>query len=286
LRIERYDPRFRIYTDLGSPKIRPMSPDEVMEWLSEAYDGFGWRDKQSLVHQLARFITPYCRGLMGWDARFPLWHYSANRPRAGKDYLAGVTHMVYEGHSCEDSVLERESEETRKRITAALMSGRRMLHFANCQGHIQDACFIGAITSKMFAARNLDSTEGKADLKLPNEIEFSISANIGLTFRPDVEPRTRRISLMFAEKTLTGGCFPNPTCMAGCCGIAARCSPQWPRWFGAGWMQVAPAARRPSAAFLSGRPSSAASLWSLAWVIPVFRTMMMVACLPTGRRKR
>jgi hypothetical protein len=205
-----YDARFRIYTDPSAPVIKLMSAEEAMLWIREAHEGFGWRDKQSLVHQLARFITPYCRGLMGWDARFPLWHYSANRPRAGKDYLAGVTHMVYEGHSCEDSALERESEETRKRITAALMSGRRMIHFANCQGHIQDACFIGAITSKMFAARNLGSTEGKADLKLPNEIEFSISANIGLTFRPDVEPRTRRISLMFAEENANGRLLPKP----------------------------------------------------------------------------
>ena len=203
-----YDPRFRIYTDPSAPPIRPMALDEALRWIREAHDGFGWRDKQSLVHQIARFITPYCRGLMGWDARFPLWHYSANRPRAGKDYLAGVAHMVYEGHSCEDSALERESEETRKRITAALMSGRRMIHFANCQGHIQDACFIGAITSKMFAARNLGSTDGKADLKLPNEIEFSLSANIGLTFRPDVEPRTRRISLMFSEENANGRVFP------------------------------------------------------------------------------
>lgn len=187
-----------------------MSPDEVMEWLRQAHDGFGWRDKQSLVHQLARFITPYCRGLMGWDARFPLWHYSANRPRAGKDYLAGVTHMVYEGHSCEGSALERELEETRKRITAALMSGRRMLHFANCQGHIQDAVFIGAITSKTFGARNLGSTDARSDLTLPNEIEFSISANIGLTFRPDVEPRTRRITLEFPEDNANGREFPNP----------------------------------------------------------------------------
>ena len=205
-----YDPRFRIYTDPGSPKIRPMSPDEAMEWLREAHDGFGWLDSQSLVHQIARVITPYCRGLMGWDARFPLWHYSANRPRAGKDYLAGVAHMIYEGHSCEDTALEKEGEENRKRITTALMGGRRMLHLANCQGHISDPCFIGAITSKIFAARNLGSTDGKADLKLPNEVEFSLSANIGLTFRPDVEPRTRRISLTFAEENANARIFPKP----------------------------------------------------------------------------
>ena len=205
-----YDARFRIYTDPAAPELRRMSRDEAFDWIKQAHLGFGFRDQQSLVHAIARLITPYCRGLMGWDGRFPLWHFSGNRPRAGKDYLAGVTQIVYEGRSIEDAPLERESEETRKRITAALMSGRRMLHFANCQGHIQDAAFIGAITSKTFGARNLGSTDARSDLTLPNEIEFSISANIGLTFRPDVEPRTRRITLEFPEDNSNGREFPNP----------------------------------------------------------------------------
>ncbi|MCP5560198.1 MAG: bifunctional DNA primase/polymerase [Verrucomicrobiaceae bacterium] len=205
-----YDARFRIYTDPATPELRRMSRDEALEWIRLAHIGFGFRDEQSLVHALARMLTPYCRGLMGWDGRFPLWHFSGNRPRAGKDYLAGVTQIIYEGRSIEDAPLERESEETRKRITAALMSGRRMLHFANCQGHIQDAAFIGAITSKTFGARNLGSTEAKSDLTLPNEIEFSLSANIGLTFRPDVEPRTRRITLEFPDDNSNGRNFPNP----------------------------------------------------------------------------
>ncbi len=205
-----YDPRFRIYTDPAAPELCRMSRDEALEWMQKAHIGFGFRDRQSLVHAIARFLTPYCRGLMGWDGRFPLWHFSGNRPRAGKDYLAGITQIVYEGRTIEDAPLERESEETRKRITAALMSGRRMLHFANCQGHIQDAAFIGAITSKTFGARNLGSTEAKSDLTLPNEIEFSLSANIGLTFRPDVEPRTRRITLEFPEDNSNGRDFPNP----------------------------------------------------------------------------
>ena len=184
--------------------------ERAIELLKEAHADFGWKDGQSLVHALARCITPFCRGLMGWDARFPLWHYSGNRPRAGKDYLAGVTQLLYEGRTCEDAPLERESEETRKRITAAMTAGRRSMHFANCQGYIQDAAFIGAITSKTFGARNLGSTEAKADLTMPNEIEFSISANVGLTFREDVEPRTRRISLVFFEENANGRDFTKP----------------------------------------------------------------------------
>ena len=205
-----YDARFRSYLDPEAPTIRPIPFDRAIELLQEVHADFGWKDGQSLTHALARMITPLCRGLMGWDSRFPLWHYSGNRPRAGKDYLAGVTQLLYEGRTCEDAPLERESEETRKRITAAIMAGRRMMHFANCQGYIQDAAFIGAVTSKTFGARNLGSTEAKADLTMPNEIEFSISANVGLTFREDVEPRTRRISLVFFDENPNGRAFAKP----------------------------------------------------------------------------
>jgi DNA polymerase-1 len=205
-----YDRRFSTYLDPKAPEICEVPFDRAIELLTELHADFGWKDAQSLVHALARLITPYCRGLMGWHARFPFWHFCGNRPRAGKDYLAGVTQLLYEGHTCEDAPLERESEETRKRITAALTSGRRTMHFANCQGYIQDAVLTQAITSSIFAARNLGSTDARADLKLPNEIEFSMSANVGLTFREDIEPRTRKISLCFYEENPNGRKFSKP----------------------------------------------------------------------------
>jgi DNA polymerase I len=205
-----YDPRFQSYLDPEAPPVRPMPFEKAVGLLREMLSEFGWKNAQSLVHALARIITPFCRGLMGWDARFPLWHFSGNRPRTGKDYLAGLPQIIFEGRTCEDAPLERESEETRKRITAALMAGRRTMHFANCQGHIQDAALIGAVTSKTFAARNLGSTEARADLTLPNELEFSLSANVGLTFREDVEPRTRRIDLVLFQDNPNGRPFRRP----------------------------------------------------------------------------
>lgn len=204
-----YDSRFRCYCPENAPRPMTLGIEEALVVLQEVHAEFCWKNNQSITHALARILTPYCRGLMGWDARTPFWHYCANRPRAGKDYLAGVSHLTHEGRICEDAPIG-DSEETRKRITAALMSGRRIMHFANCQGYIQDPYLIGAITSKTFAARNLGSTEAKADLVLPNEIEFSISANVGLTFREDIEPRTRRIELEFFEENPNARNFRKP----------------------------------------------------------------------------
>ena len=205
-----YDPRFRSYCPPDAPVPLDICLDEARRILRDVHSEFCWKDEQSVVHAIARMITPYCRGIMGWSAKTPLWFYCANRPRAGKDYLAGTTQILYEGKACEDAPIGKDSEETRKRITTALMSGRRSIHFANCQEYLQDQCFIGAITSKTFAARNLGSTDAKADLVLANEIEFSVSANVGLTFREDIEPRTRRLDLEFYEENSNGRDFRRP----------------------------------------------------------------------------
>jgi hypothetical protein len=142
-------------------------------------------------------LTPYCRGLIGFDERTPCWQYEGNRPGCGKDYLNGITQIVYLGASFEDAPIGDQLEETRKRITASLVSGRRQMHFANCKGHLHDQNFIQAITSTKFRARMLGSTTAESDLELPNEIEFSFSGNVGLTTREDITRRTRKVCLEY-----------------------------------------------------------------------------------------
>ena len=199
LPVAGYDERFATFTQPGAPEIMPVSLEEAKATLINLHAGFCLADAQSGVHAIARLITPYCRGIIGFGHRPPVWHYSANRPRAGKDYLAGLAPLVFEGAYTEDAPLGKQPEETRKRITSAIRSGRRSMHFANCQGHLDDENFIGAVTKVGYGDRSLGSNAATADLQLTNEIEFSFSGNAGLTFRPDVEPRTRKIELFFGE---------------------------------------------------------------------------------------
>ncbi len=203
-----YDERFHTYCDPNAPQIAQMALAEAKEWLARIHQGFCWRGEQDLVHALARLITPFARGLMGWDARFPLWFFKANRPRAGKDYLAGISMLVYEGFACEDAPLStKNSEETRKRITSALLSGRRMIHFANCQGYLASQDLEGAVTSKVYGDRVLG---GNTEVKLPNELEFSLSANLGLSYPEDIEPRLRIIELGYPQEDANSRTFPIP----------------------------------------------------------------------------
>jgi hypothetical protein len=179
-----------IYLAPCAPALNEMTLEQAVETLEKAHEGFCWEETkapgqdapQSKVHAFARILTPFARGLMGFSERFPLWLHEGNRPRCGKDYLAGVSQIVYLGHAFEDAALSKNPEETQKRIVAALRSGRRFIHFANCQYYLEDPYLIQAITAPTFNSRALGSNDANADLQLVNEIEYSISAN-ALTYR-------------------------------------------------------------------------------------------------------
>jgi hypothetical protein len=48
--------------------------------------------------------------------------------------------------------------------------------------------------------RSLGANTGKSDLLLPNEMEYSLSAQVGLKYREDFERRMRQIELAFPEE--------------------------------------------------------------------------------------
>ena len=205
-----FNPSLGIYCAPGALEIKQMSLEEAVKVIEQALAGFCWEIPQSKVHAIARMITPYARGVMGFSERTPLWYFVGNRPRCGKDYLSGITQIVYLGHAFEDAPITDNYEETSKRIVSALRAGRRMMHFANCQHHLNDPGFIQSITAPTINARSLGSNDAKSDLELPNEIDYSLSANVGLTYREDVEPRLRKIDLAFFEEDANKRTFPNP----------------------------------------------------------------------------
>ena len=183
-----YDPRFGTWLNPHAPKLKTMGLSEALRWLLDdlfglpEQGGFWWQDEQARVHALARFITPLCRGLMGWN-RSPLWIFDGNREGCGKDTCADITHMAYTGRSIICAPLSKEcDDEMRKRITSALMAGNRFFHLANMKGHVRYASLEAATdNSGVWEDRRLGVSE---TLSLPNETEFSFSAN-NATWEPD-----------------------------------------------------------------------------------------------------
>jgi hypothetical protein len=205
-----YNEEFELFMNPAAPVIERISLKDALEVITtKVYEGCLFKDAQSKTHAVARLITPYVRGVIGFSHRIPLWFYAGNRPGAGNDYCAGVTQIIYQGKAFEDVRIGEYAEETCKRITAALVAGRRMMHFANCQVHLSDQYLIQAVTGSTFNARMLGSTGAKSDLELPNEIDFSLSANTRVTCKEDIERRTRRIDLEFFDENENARIFTN-----------------------------------------------------------------------------
>ncbi len=209
-----YDPRFGTFLAADAPEISYMGLEEarglILDDLLGDKDsgGFCWTDGQSKCHAVARIITPFCRGLMAW-ARPPLWIVEANRERCGKDFYAQIPCLLYLGRKVIFAPPTKDSdEEMRKRITTALIANARMIHFANIKGHIRYAALEAATDNTgVWQDRILG---GNSEACLPNEAEFSFSANAGTTWEPDIEGRSRRIRLHYDKEEINARTFRHP----------------------------------------------------------------------------
>ena len=200
-----YDERFNSWLSPNSPKISNpnMTLEEANEIFNEMLEGFCFTDSQDRVNAIAGFITPFIKGLSKredkiYDFKSPLLIYQANRSRAGKDYLAGITGVIYEGNSVtEHPITEQSEEEFSKKIITALLSGKKIYHSGNNKGELNNSVFESAITSNIVSGRKLG---GNIQVQLDNFMEYSISANIGFIYTPDIENRAIKIGLFFATE--------------------------------------------------------------------------------------
>lgn len=211
-----YDPRFNSWLPNNAPEITEpeMELVKAKSILKNLFKEFCFEEQEDFDIAIAGLLTPFLRGLYSaFNKRTPVFFYLANRERAGKDYLAGITGLVYEGNSIEESPLssgERSSnnnEELRKKIMSALMTGRKRMHFSNNRGYIDNAVFEGIITSEYHSDRVLGKNE---ILTFANELEFSLSGNTGVGFTADFANRCRIIRLLLDIENANERNFSNP----------------------------------------------------------------------------
>lgn len=151
-------------------------------------DSFAFATPQDECHSFARFLTPFCRGLMDW-CKGPVWTFEADDPGTGKDTLADLTHVQQTGAEIGFSPTT-DVEEMRKAITSFLLAGGSFFHIGNIRGPFKCAPFEAATAaSRTHQDRFLGENK---TLKLRNEAEYSFSAN-DATFTPDILRRCRRI---------------------------------------------------------------------------------------------
>ena len=215
---EEYDDRFYSWLPKDSPKISNMNMPlkEAKEIIFKIFREFCFETKQDYINAISALLTPFLQGLFktGFSTRTPIYCYEANRERSGKDYLAGVTGILYEGHALEEPPISNgeyrssgSNDELKKKLLAAMISGRRRLHFSNNKGHMNNSVFESIATATKFSDRLLGKNE---IVTLDNELSFSFSGNLGITLTPDLSNRTLFVNLFLDIEDANKRRFENP----------------------------------------------------------------------------
>ena len=214
--IKGYDERFESWLDYDTPTINEnITLEEAKNKINSIYEEFCFQENQDKINAIAGLITPFLRGLFSnFNVRTPMFCYMANRERAGKDYCAGITGIILEGEKLEETPISSGefrasggNDELRKKFVSSLIAGKKRMHFANNKGKLNNAVLEGFLTATVFSDRLLGKNES---VTFDNEMDVSISGNIGMTFTPDLANRGRFIRLFLEMEDANEREFENP----------------------------------------------------------------------------
>ena len=191
-----YNPDLQVYTNPNSPPLSDVNYADSIGLIEELFSDFCFADEQAKTNAIAKLLTPFLQGAHGLGRKGSILAFEANRERIGKDYLCELIQIVHEGRASSHPAFESD-EELRKKITSALRSGARRMHFGNVRGHVNSKALEQAVTAKYWEDRILGANENGI---FPNELEFSMSANVGATWPADLDLRMVKIKLFLPEE--------------------------------------------------------------------------------------
>lgn len=202
-----YNSDLKLYVNKTGAEIsNPDMPlEEAKNLISDIYKEFCVKNELDFYRGILSLLTPFCRGLYNvWNTRTPLFIFFANMQGAGKDYMAGIRTIVFEGKVIEDPPVSKsgkggnDDDELRKKALGTLMAGNQFLHFSNNKGIINLAVLEYLITAQNIEDRVLGKNEM---VVFENNLEFSLSGNIGTMITPDLMRRSIIINLFWEAET-------------------------------------------------------------------------------------
>jgi hypothetical protein len=213
-----YDKRFGSWLPYNAPHIKEnmFTLGEAKAIIDKIFEEFCFNGEKDRTHAIAAFITPFLRGLFPeFCTRTPVFIYMANRERAGKDYCANCTGILYEGIATEEPPISNDekggngnsNEEIRKKITSCMMQGKKRFHSSNNKGLLNNSVFESVTTSKSWSDRVLGKN---INVIYANEMDFSLSGNLGIRLTPDLANRARIINLHLIDEDANARTFKNP----------------------------------------------------------------------------
>lgn len=208
-----YDKRFNSWTSLTAPKINTsMSLKDAKKMIEYIFHEFCFQNEQDYINSIACLITPALRGLYrSYNTRTPNFHFQANRERSGKTTNGKIRLIVYEGGAREEPPISTSSrndsnDELGKKLTSAMISGKRFYFSTNNKGHINSAQYEAILTKEKHSDRKLGTND---EVEIDNEMEYATDGNIGLTMTPDLMNRCIFINLFLDVEDANSKIFKN-----------------------------------------------------------------------------
>jgi hypothetical protein len=132
---------------------------------------FPFADEASLAHTVALLLLPFIRPLIAGAT--PLHLFDAPTRGTGKGLLADVISVVATGSPAHVMSLPRDDDELEKRITAALLAGRQVIHLDNVR-QLKSPPLEAVLTTTLWEGRRL----GKSELvRAPNNATWLATGN-------------------------------------------------------------------------------------------------------------
>lgn len=192
-----YNEDCHVYIRKDAPQIKELDLEEAKKVISDCLIDFPFQAEQDKTVQIASLITPMLRGIYGqYGVRTPVFAYLGNQQGCGKDYCAGIRHIIYTGKFNEDAPLSNDkgsnSDEIQKEFVSFAINGQQFMHNSNCRGKIENASYEKQVTSTSIRGRALGTN---VMIDAENIIENSFSGNYGVTFNRDIARRTIFVNL-------------------------------------------------------------------------------------------
>lgn len=133
---------------------------------------FPFKSDSDETHAFAALLLPFARRM--FDGPTPIHMIEAPTPGSGKSLLAELISIIAQGGTPSCTTLTKNEEESRKKLTAILLTGPMIVSIDNIEGGLWSSQFAAAITAPQWEDRIL----GKSQMvKFPNQALWMVSGN-------------------------------------------------------------------------------------------------------------
>lgn len=173
--------------------------------LGEILVDFQFKSASDRAHALAAMVLPFVRRMV--DGPTPIHLIEAPGPGVGKSLLGNLISIVVTGRMASTTTLTTNETDTRKKLTALLKSGARVILIDNVRGGIRSAELAAATTSTVWSDRNL----GTSDMIDAQNRCLWLVTGTNLNLSPEIARRCLRIRLIpDSERPWNRGGFRHP----------------------------------------------------------------------------